>query len=83
MLGFIGFSEAQTITIVDQETKKPLQGVTLTSSGEYVIITTNQEGQADITAFKEESQIQIQSLGYKTVILSFTEIENFWIQHLY
>lgn len=76
MLGFIGFSEAQTITIVDQETKKPLQGVTLTSSGEYVIITTNQEGQADITAFKEESQIQIQSLGYKTVILSFTEIEN-------
>jgi len=75
-MGFIGMSYAQTVTIFDQQTEKPLQNVVLISESPQASTITNAKGQADISAFKEAENIQIRSLGYKTQILSYNQIQS-------
>ncbi|QAA81487.1 TonB-dependent receptor [Aequorivita sp. H23M31] len=65
---------AQTIIIKDQKTNEPIELATL-SSGTRLFATTNNEGQADISKFKDVSQIEIRSLGYKTVVRSYEELK--------
>ncbi len=69
-------SYAQTVTIFDQQTEKPLQNVVLISESPQASTITNAKGQADISAFKEAENIQIRSLGYKTQILSYNQIQS-------
>jgi hemoglobin/transferrin/lactoferrin receptor protein len=71
-----GWSWAQTITITDQQTKRPLEGVLLMSESPQAIAVTNAKGQADISAFIKSEMIQIRSLAYKTQFLSFSQITN-------
>ncbi|WP_452230172.1 TonB-dependent receptor [Lacinutrix sp. MEBiC02404] len=81
LFGYIGMSYAQTITILDQQNEKPLEGVFLISENPIASIVTNAKGQADISAFKEADNIQIHALGYETKVFSFTQIKSFdfWI----
>lgn len=68
----IGLS--QTITILDGETREPLERVALISEKPKASAITNAKGQADIAAFKTSEEIKIRTLGYKTRILSYTAI---------
>lgn len=69
-------SFAQTVTIIDQQSEKPLEGVVLISESPQASTITNAKGQADITAFKEAEKIQIRSQGYKTAVLSYSQIQS-------
>lgn len=66
---------SQTVSIKDSETKQPLGLVTLMSENLSAHSITNVEGQANISAFKDIDKIEIRTLGYKTVIVSFSKIE--------
>lgn len=76
LLGCMGVSYAQTITIIDQQTNKPLESVVLISESPKASTITNAKGQADISAFKIAKNIQIRSLGYETLILSYSQIQS-------
>ncbi len=76
LLAWTGASHAQTVTIIDQQTEKPLEGVVLISKSPQASTITNAEGQADISAFKEAENIQIRSLGYETQVFSYSQIQS-------
>ncbi len=82
LLGWINISSAQIITITEQQTKEPIEGVVLLSQNPQASVVTNAKGQADISAFKEAEQIQFRALGYKTQVGSYSQIQasNFKIE---
>ncbi len=69
------FLFGQTITIKDSATKKPLELVTISSQNPKVYTTTNSKGQANISAFKNSEKIEIQILGYKKEIKSYSNLQ--------
>ena len=71
---FFSLGYSQIITIKDQETGKPLESVTLFSEKTNAFVTTNVQGQADISAFKEASNIVIQLLGYKEINKTYADL---------
>ena len=75
LLGWTSLSFAQTITITDLQTDKPIEGVYLSSGSPRVSVTTNAKGQADISAFKDFEKIQIQYLSYKTQVKSYSQLK--------
>lgn len=66
---------AQTLTIVDKETTKPLSMVTIASNNPRFLVTTNSNGQANISALKGAALIEIRIIGYTTQYFSFDELE--------
>lgn len=75
VLGFMGFSYGQTLTIKDQQTGQPVELVTLNSANFKIFATTNARGQADISSFKTAEKIEIRSLGYKTIVTNYNELQ--------
>ena len=75
LLGWTSMSYAQTVTILDQQTEKPLESVVLISERPQASTITNAKGQAEISAFKKAENIQIRSLGYETQVLSYSQIQ--------
>lgn len=74
LLAIMGTSYGQTITITDAQNNEPVELVTL-SANSKLYVTTNAKGKADISAFKNVEKIEIRSLGYKTVVKSYSELE--------
>lgn len=70
------FSWAQTITISDQKTNKPIDQVSLIAEEPKVFAITNTDGQADISAFVGITKIEIRSLGYEFINLSYKQIQD-------
>ncbi|WGF92770.1 TonB-dependent receptor [Aequorivita marisscotiae] len=75
LLGLVGTTYAQTITVKDAETNEPIELVTLSSAHAKHFVTTNAKGQADVSAFKNDEQIEIRTLGYKTLIKSYDQLQ--------
>ncbi len=73
-LSFI-ITNAQTITIKDRDSQKPLELATLTSENPAAFAITNAKGQADVSAFIGSDRIDIRTLGYKTLTLSYSDLE--------
>ena len=71
----ISGATAQTLTIIDKETTKPLSMVTITSDNPRFLATTNSNGQTNISALKGASLIEIRIIGYTTQYFSFDELE--------
>ncbi|MBO6497607.1 MAG: TonB-dependent receptor plug domain-containing protein, partial [Roseivirga sp.] len=69
-------SQAQVITVLDQENEAPLELVMIVSDRDNVVLTTNARGQADISEFGGADSIQIRMIGYATVTMSYYELEN-------
>ncbi len=69
------YLHAQVITIKDQQSGAPLDLVTLSSNSPRAFAITNAEGQADIRGFKGAEKIEVRFLGYKTEIMSYSQIE--------
>ena len=75
VMGLVCTVHSQIITIKDNQTQKPIELATLMSANTNAFVTTNAEGQAIISVFEGSKKIVIRSLGYKTEIKSFAEIE--------
>ncbi len=73
-------SYAQTVTIVDKSSLHPVNGAVLKSDNKTV--STNEQGQAEISEFKGSDKIEIITSDYNKEILSYSTIEalNFTIQ---
>jgi hemoglobin/transferrin/lactoferrin receptor protein len=71
MVGMTLHVHAQTLTIVDQESKKPIELATLISNKPYAFATTNAHGQVSISPFIGAEKIEIRSLGYETKVSSY------------
>jgi hemoglobin/transferrin/lactoferrin receptor protein len=68
------FIHAQTITIIDQETNTPLEGVVLLSKDTQIFAVTNKLGRVDIGTFSKADEIQIRVLNYKIVAVTFEQL---------
>ncbi len=66
---------SQTVIIKDVESGEVIPMVTLSSSNPPVYTTTDKNGKADISDFKNAETIEIRILGYKTQTKSFEEIK--------
>ncbi len=75
LLGCIGRSYAQTVTITDQQTGKLLESVVLISESPQASTITNAKGQADISDLQRAEKIHIRILGYETKVLSYVQFE--------
>lgn len=75
MMGLTSLAQAQTLSIKDKETGEPLEMATLMSQAPKVFETTNAKGQADISAFKGSESIVVRRLGYKTLVKTYSELE--------
>lgn len=71
LLGCVVISRAQTVTITDKETERPLEFVTIASENPKAFAITNAEGNAEISAFKGSEKIQFSMVGYKTIWQSY------------
>ncbi len=74
-LGFCFSGFTQIITIQDADTGQPIEMATISSEALSVYATTDAGGQADISAFKGATSIEIRMLGYDTKTLSFEELK--------
>lgn len=68
-------NNAQIITIVDNETGKPIERVILKCDFPKSSAITNTLGQADITSFQQSDKILITHLSYKSVEISYKQLE--------
>lgn len=82
LMGLAFSARLQTISIKDLHTGEAIESVTLLSETPKAFASTNAKGQADFTAFRNVQMIQILRFGYKTLVKSYSEIEqlNFEIQ---
>ncbi|MFP8488145.1 TonB-dependent receptor domain-containing protein [Gracilimonas sp. Q87] len=69
------FVTAQTVTVKDADTEDPLPAVTLSSENPTYFVTTDENGKAELTRFEGVNRIQIRMLGYRTKVLSYSQIE--------
>lgn len=75
-------ASAQVITIKDQDSDEPIEMVTLMTANGKTFAATDDNGQADISAFKDAENIEIRSLGYETVQKNYAELESLSFQLL-
>ncbi|MGW8123805.1 TonB-dependent receptor [Roseivirga echinicomitans] len=62
---------AQTVTVVDKNTKEPLELATIASNLPRAFAVTNIKGQADISAFEGSELIEVRMLGYEKMMVSY------------
>jgi len=67
-------SSAQLIQVLDAENQEALEGVTFLSNEPKAFAVTNLYGKADLSNFKDAKLIEIRSMGYESLNLSYQEI---------
>lgn len=73
---------AQQLTITDEATDLPLEYVSITVNNKTVIYTDNL-GHADVSALKNQDNIQVDLIGYKSMIYSWQQLmDKAFIIHL-
>jgi len=74
---FISFSaSAQTITIVDKTSQQVVPLVDISLPDQSFSVSTNAQGQADISNFKDAERIQFSQVGYQNLTLSYAQLQN-------
>ena len=73
-LGMGTFSHAQELTINDQQTRQPLELVTVYSSTPEISAVTDARGKVDISPFKGVDSIYFLYVGYQTEVYSYTQL---------
>ncbi|MCR6643024.1 MAG: TonB-dependent receptor [Sporocytophaga sp.] len=81
-LGFAAFFfminsgiNAQKVTITDQISQTPLEGVFISDLKKQFYTTSNSKGQADISQFKLSDSVRFQLVGYKSYVTSLKDLE--------
>jgi hemoglobin/transferrin/lactoferrin receptor protein len=75
LFGVYAYGYSQIITIKDIKTQYPLEMVALTSLSPKAFTTTNRQGQADLSIFRGAIRIEIRTLGFKTEVKSYADLE--------
>ena len=65
----------QVLTIKGEESREPLEFVTLYSAELDVFATTNARGQADVSAFEGAKKVEVRLIGYEPQTLSYSELQ--------
>ncbi len=65
---------AQTITVADKATLRPLDGATLSSELPKASVVTNAKGEAGIARFEGAAAVTITHLGHRSITLSHAEL---------
>lgn len=68
-------TQAQTVTVKAQVTHLPVEAALIYSNADNAILT-NSQGKADISSLKGAIQVTVRSIGYKSISLSFAELQN-------
>lgn len=63
----------QTLTVIDKKSNEPLELATVASKSPNAFVTTDENGQADISALEGAKKIEIRIIGYNTY---YTDYEN-------
>lgn len=74
LMGVSYFTQSQIITIKNLKTGEPIELATLMSELPKAFATTNTNGQADITGFKNADSIFIRHLSFKEMVYSFNQL---------
>jgi hemoglobin/transferrin/lactoferrin receptor protein len=67
--------KAQNLTVKDAATGEPLEMVAIWNETNNLYAITNAKGQVEISPFKDVDHIEISSLGFKTVITNYDELQ--------
>jgi hemoglobin/transferrin/lactoferrin receptor protein len=73
--GFHAAALSQTVTVLDQSGKQPLEIVRVSSAGSGVSVLTDSSGRADISAMRGAEKISFQLIGYQHAHHSFAALE--------
>jgi hemoglobin/transferrin/lactoferrin receptor protein len=73
-IGLCMGASAQVLTVKDLESGLPLANASLSSEALRVFVTTDLNGQADISGFNGAEKIEIRYFGYKTTIQSYADL---------
>ncbi|MDZ7716563.1 MAG: TonB-dependent receptor plug domain-containing protein [Balneolaceae bacterium] len=65
---------SQTVTVVDQETQQPLEGVNIFTQDRSLAQVTNSNGQAPISTFQGKENIIFSYVGYERATYSYEQI---------
>ncbi len=68
--------QAQTLIIVNEETNEPIEMATISSNSPSLFAITNGKGEADVNDFLDIENIEIRSVGFENLSISFKEIQN-------
>ncbi|RMF01534.1 MAG: TonB-dependent receptor, partial [Bacteroidetes bacterium] len=71
---FAGMSTAQTITVFDEESRLPLEGVVISGDSLETPLITNSQGQADLGPLSEHTLLSFHALGYVHQHITFAEL---------
>lgn len=74
LTGVFNNGYSQIITIKNKLTDQPVQGAVLINHNPWADVSSNKDGQADITVFKGAAQIEIRSMGFKSITVGYNEI---------
>lgn len=65
---------AQTLTVTDQDTHKPLYLVTVGSQESGKSVSTNESGQANISVLKDSGDLTLRLVGYRTISTTYSSL---------
>ena len=73
---------AQTLTVTNATTNEPLEMVALWNETNAIYAITNAKGQVEMAPFKGVGDIEISSLGFKTIVTTYEALQqnNFLLQ---
>lgn len=74
LLGWFSSSFSQTLRILDHKTSQPLAGVIVSSKVPSFLVTTNENGEANLSKFVDSKQIKLRLIGYSTGVFSYVEL---------
>ncbi len=75
LLGATQVAVAQVITIKDQKSGQPIEGVTISATSPREFTSTNNKGQAELYNFKGAESIELRALGYQSATTSYAALE--------
>lgn len=74
-MGATQVAVAQVITIKDQKSGQPIEGVTISATSPREFTSTNNKGQAELYNFKGAESIELRALGYQSATTSYAALE--------
>lgn len=70
-----GVMQAQILTVSDRDSKEPVDMAAIYSDKPRMLVYTNSLGEADLSGFEKAAKIELRSLGYKSLILSWSDLQ--------
>ncbi len=71
----VNISKSQVVLITNDETGEPIEMASIMSKQPHAVALTNIKGKVDISAFRGSEKIEIRSLGFKTEVISYSQLE--------